>query len=188
VDRLLRRWWTRRQAERKGLPVPAWLPPAPSVTANFALRLLQVHFCIIYLASGLSKLQGAAWWNGTAMWLTLANYEFAPLDWARYQDFLVFLCNHRWLWELAMSGGVIFTLALEIGFPFLVWGRATRWLMIIGAVLLHTGIALSMGLTTFGLMMLAMLLSFVPGAAVRQLVNSLTSWRRPAEPVPALAA
>ena len=38
---------------------------------------MQVHFCIIYLASGASKLQGPAWWNGTALWQTIANYEFA---------------------------------------------------------------------------------------------------------------
>ena len=38
----------------------------PSVAANVALRLFQVHFCIIYINSGMSKLQGAAWWNGEA--------------------------------------------------------------------------------------------------------------------------
>jgi hypothetical protein len=188
VDRLLRRWWARRQAERLQLAVPAWEPPSPSVTANFALRLIQIHFCIIYAASGLSKLQGAQWWSGTALWGTMANYEFNPLDWARYQDFLVFLSSHRWLWELVTSGGVAFTILLEISFPFLIWRRSTRWVMIICAVFLHTGISMTMGLTTFGLMMLAMLLSFVPAAAVRQLLNTLAGWRRPTEPAPALAA
>ena len=36
--------------------------------ANLGIRLIQVHFCFIYLAAGLSKLKGDAWWNGFAFW------------------------------------------------------------------------------------------------------------------------
>jgi hypothetical protein len=179
LDRLLARWWALRRARLSGRPAPVWQPPTPMVTANFAMRLMQIHFCIIYLASGTSKLLGGPWWNGTALWLTWANYEFAPLDWQRYMDFLVFLSKHRLLWELATSGGVVFTLVLEIGLPTLIWAKQLRWLMIIGAVMLHVGIALTMGLTTFGLFMIALLLSFVPPATVRRLLVSVSSsvWR-----------
>ncbi len=173
VDRLLARWWARRKAEREGRPVPAWEPPAPSILANFALRLMQVHLCFIYMASGLSKLQGGAWWNGTALWGTWVNYEFAPLDWARYVDFLRFLASHRWLCEMATTGGVAFTLFLEIGFPFLVWVRPMRWLMIVAAVAMHVGIALNMGLTTFSLLMITLVLSFVPGTTTRYWLGQL---------------
>ena len=81
--------------------------------------------------------------------------------------------KHRWLWELVMNGGCVFTLGLEIGFPFLVWNRKLRWLMITGAVLLHTGIALIMGLIGFGLCMLCLLLAFVPPEAVHRLLDAL---------------
>ena len=54
--------------------------PVKSVSANFALRLLQIHVCIIYAAAGLSKLPGAKWWDGTAIWYTIANFEFAPMQ------------------------------------------------------------------------------------------------------------
>jgi hypothetical protein len=40
--------------------------------------------------------------------------------------------------------------------------------MVSGSVLLHTMIALLMGLVTFSLMMLALVLAFVPPEAVRQ--------------------
>ena len=33
----------------------------PSVAANLAIRLIQVHMCIIYLFSGIGKLQGEHW-------------------------------------------------------------------------------------------------------------------------------
>src|SRR5262249_26253244 len=68
--------------------------------------------------------------------------------------------------ELVMSGGVAFTLGLGIGFAALVWNRNLRWVMIVAAVVLHVGIAVTMGLTTFGLMMLSLLLAFVPPSTV----------------------
>src|SRR5262249_24367405 len=95
VDRLLARWWARRQGRVLG-------PVQPSEMANFAIRLMQVHFCFIYMASGLSKLLGSAWWNGTAIWSTVANYAFAPMNWPVYTEGLRFLSQHRWMWELAM--------------------------------------------------------------------------------------
>ena len=179
VDRLIERWWARRQARREGRPPPPDLPPEPLVSANFALRLMQIHFCIIYLAAGLSKLQGSMWWNGTAVWGTMANPSFNPLDVALYREFLIFLSKHRWLWEIVIGGGTVFTLVIEISLPFLIWNPRLRWLMISGAVMLHTGIALVMGLVGFGLFMLCLLLSFMPSAVVRRLLNDLAALVRP---------
>lgn len=171
VDRLIERWWRKQRGEE--LP-----PPAPSSGANFAIRLMQIHFCIIYAASGLSKLQGGAWWNGTALWGVMANPEFNPVHVWWYREMLTFLCHHRWLWELVTSSGVVFTLGLEISFPFLVWSPRWRPWMIVGAVQLHLGIAMTMGLMTFGLMMLSMLASFVPPETVRGLIDSVWAGRR----------
>ena len=171
VDRLIARWWARRQGR-------ALLPPQPAVSANFALRLMQVHFCFIYLASGLSKLQGPSWWNGTALWGTMANYSFAPMNWPAYLAFLKFLCEYRPLWEIIMTGGTYFTLALEISFPFLIWRPKLRWLMIIASTMLHTGIGLVMGLTTFSLFMLCLLLAFVPPETVHAFVAAIRAQGR----------
>jgi hypothetical protein len=172
ADRLIERWWARR----RGLAEP----PVPRLaTANFAIRLMQIHFCIIYLASGLSKLQGGTWWNGTAIWGVMANASFNPLHVPWYYELLRFLCQHRWLWEIVMGGSTVFTLVMEIGFPFLVWKPNLRWVMIVGAVLLHTGIALVMGLVGFGLFMLCLLLAFVPSEVTRRLIASVPAeaWR-----------
>jgi hypothetical protein len=163
VDRLIARWWARK----KGLPEPE---VEPSVSANFALRLMQIHFCIIYLASGLSKLQGNAWWAGTAVWGTMSNYAFAPMNWPLYVDFLKLMCSSRFLWELIMTVGTYGTLALEISFPFLIWRPKLRWLMICLSVAMHTGIGIIMGLTTFSLMMLCLVLAFVPASTHHALV------------------
>lgn len=165
------RWLQLRRERKLGIP-PS--PPEPSVSANFAIRMMQIHFCIIYMASGLSKLLGAAWWNGTAVWGTFANYSFAPMKVSLYYNLLLFLAKHRWLWEIAMTGGAIFTLVLEISLPYLIWLPRTRWWMICGSAMLHTGIGLTMGLVTFSLMMLCLLFSFVPPEAVHHLIDRFT--------------
>ncbi len=63
IDRLL----ARRRAARLSLgrtgtideATKAYLAAPPkSMAAGFALRLTQVHFCIIYMAAGMSKLKG----------------------------------------------------------------------------------------------------------------------------------
>jgi hypothetical protein len=48
-----------------------------------------------------------------------------------------------------------------------------RWVMITMAVMLHTGIAVVMGLRTFSLIMLIMLMAFVPEETVQALVKRL---------------
>jgi hypothetical protein len=169
LDRLLWRW---RRARQTGLSISeVGVGETLSTSATFAIRLMQIHFCIIYLASGLSKLQGPSWWNGTALWYVVANYEFTSLRLDYYYKLISWLSGHRMLWEIAMTGGAAYTLVLEISLPFLIWNPRLRWLMVTGAVLLHTGIALVMGLTSFSLMMLALLVSFIPPTTVRQLLG-----------------
>lgn len=154
---------------------PDYVPPAPAplVSANFIIRMIQVHFCFIYAASGMSKLLGSTWWSGTALWATFANVSFAPVNVPIYREMLVLLTQHRFLWEMAMEGGVVFTLFVEIGLPFLIWLPRWRWLMIAFSTLLHLGIGLFMGLVTFSLFMLCLLSSFLPPEAVRYMLSGV---------------
>src|SRR5205823_5746763 len=91
-------WTSRPVMAGKGHPNLV-VPLQPLSSATFVTRLFQIQFCFIYLAAGTSKLLGASWWNGNALWGCYANYQFAPMRVPLYQDFLVFLCQHRWLWE-----------------------------------------------------------------------------------------
>lgn len=166
LDRLIEKW----RARRAGLPEPE-VPP--SYAANFVVRMMQVHFCIIYLAGGTSKLLGSTWWSGTALNLVMLNGEFAPMSNPAYLWLMRSLAKTRWLWETAMGAGIVFTLAMELSFAFLVWDRRWRWVMICGSVALHLGIGLFMGLTTFSLMMMIFVCSFVPPETVRRVIDGL---------------
>jgi hypothetical protein len=176
IDNMIRKWWVQAKPgvvlgwyRFWRLPTPAAVAPAapvpdvpePSVSANVAIRLLQIHVCIIYLMAGLSKLLGQAWWSGGAIWMTIANYEFAPMQFEAYMWFLRQLGSYQLLYDAFNTGGGLFTLAFEIGYAFLIWRPRLRWVFLAGAILLHGGIGLLMGLKTFSLMMLVMNMAFL---------------------------
>jgi hypothetical protein len=181
VDRLIARWWSRAKpnliarwrsfwgkpiGEISPAPITS-LQAAPSVSANVAIRLLQVHVCIIYLAAGLAKMLGASWWNGTAVWYTLANYEFAPMQFEIYNKILRLLGHNQMVLMGFLTFSCYFTLFFEIGYAFLIWRPATRWLMLGMAIILHGMIGMFMGLKTFSLMMLVMNMAFLKPEEVR---------------------
>ena len=171
VDRLL----ARRRAARASLGRTGGLDdatnaflaaPPKSVAAGFALRLTQVHFCIIYLAAGMSKLKGASWWNTNAFWDTMANPEFTLIHFQWYEDWLRFMVQQRLVYSGMAGFMVVFTFVMELGLPILIWTRLRPVYLVLGCFF-HFGISLSMGLNMFGLLMMTLLLSFVPGRAIR---------------------
>lgn len=166
LDRWLAKWWARRN----GLPEPE---VTPTYATNFAIRLMQVHFCIVYLAAGTSKLLGSSWWSGQALNYVMLNSAFAPMDKAPYFYLMKKMAQHRWLWETVMSINIVYSVMLELSFSFLVWDRRWRWLMICASVLMHLGIGLFMGLTTFSLMMMVFVCSFIPPETVHRAVANL---------------
>jgi hypothetical protein len=123
---------------------------APSVRANLALRLVQVHLCVVYFFSGCGKLFGASWWEGTAIWGAAANGQYRTLD-------LTWLANH----PLVVNAITLTTLFWEVAYAALVWPRLTRRVFLAMAVVVHLGIGLTMGMMEFGLAMIAANLAFV---------------------------
>lgn len=129
----------------------------PSASANVASRLIQLHLCVIYLWAGLGKLQGEAWWNGNAMWLALANYEYQSMD-------LTWLAGYPRLLEFLTH----LTIAWEISFAFLVWQKPTRWIMLGLGAGMHLGICMFLGMWTFGSIMIFSYLAFSSGSWIKQ--------------------
>ena len=157
VDRVLARMRGRARATSRGSQTEV---AAPSISANLTLRSLQLHLAFIYGASGLSKLMGTEWWNGTALQMVMLTPEFRRFD-------LVWLAAYPQLLSLATHAGLL----TEICYPALIWVRKLRPLVIFSAVLLHFGIDLMLGLTEFGLTMIAANLSFVSGEWLRDVFS-----------------
>ncbi len=130
--------------------------PPSSVAANIGLRLIQLHLVVIYASAGLSKLQGPEWWDGRAMEMIMLTPEFRRFD-------LVWLAAYPTCLNLATHTGLL----IELSYPVLIWVRKLRPLVLVAALLLHVGIDVLLGLTEFGIAMIAANLAFVPGAVFR---------------------
>ena len=117
---------------------------------TFATRTIQLHLCVIYLFGGLGKLRGEMWWDGSAMWFSVASYEYQSLDmtWIGHFPILCSMATHL-------------TLFWEVGYCAVVWPRWTRPWTLLVACFVHGGIALFLGMVTFGFMMLVANCAFV---------------------------
>jgi hypothetical protein len=155
VDRLLR---ARRSRATEPSPVRSLVKPAGTISANLTIRMIQLHLCLIYGSAGLSKLMAPEWWNGTAMEMIILTPEFRRFN-------LVWLTAYPLVLNLATHCGLL----LEIMFPVLIWVRKLRPIVLVSAVSLHLGIDLILGLTEFGLTMIAANLVWVSGSWLRQI-------------------
>lgn len=164
-------WWNRRQ--QKNQPDASTGSPE-SWTANLSLRMIQVHMCIIYTCSGLAKLQGKSWWDGTAVWKSVANNDLSRFDLRWVAHF-----SDQTIDFLSASASAV-TIAWEASFMFLIWNLRLRPLILFGAVVLHGGIGIVMGLEAFAAIMLTGCLTFISPSAMRTFLN-LVFHRTPKE-------
>lgn len=148
---------------RRGAISPVADDVPPSWSATLALRLIQLHLCVIYLFGGLGKLQGTRWWTGEAIWMSVANVEYRSLNMTWMADWL-------WLAELLAHATVFF----ELFYCCLVWNRWARPLVLLTAVGVHGFIGLGMGMPEFALAMLVANTAFLPSGFVRGLLEPVT--------------
>ena len=120
---------------------------------GFWRRVLQLHLCIIYFFSGLTKCLGSGWWDGSNVWRALIRPPFNVID----PEILV-----RWRYLFPVAG--IFVWLLEIGYPFFIWHSKTRKIWLIGICAMHAGIGLTMGMYLFAFIMIVLnVAAFGPG-------------------------
>jgi hypothetical protein len=151
----LDRYRLRRRGTTPG-PRPA---PTPTVSANLGLRMIQLHLALVYGMAGLSKLMGPEWWEGTAMEMIILTPEYRRFDLTWLAAFPSFL-------NVLTHAGLF----LEVSYPVLIWVRKLRPLILASVVMMHAGIDLILGLTEFGLAMIAANLAFVSGPWIRRAI------------------
>ncbi len=131
-----------------------------ALATNVAIRLIQLHLCVIYLFGGIGKMRGELWWDGNATWFAVANLEYQSLD-------MTWMVHYPWLIALLTHVTVFW----ETFYCALVWPRATRPIALLLAVFVHGGICLFLGMITFGSAMLIVNLSFVSPRIVQGVVT-----------------
>jgi len=117
-------------------------PPKNAQLQSFWQRVLQLHLCVIYFFSGLTKLLGSGWWNGESLWraLTRPPFDIVPSE---------MLIRGKYLF-IPLGLGICL---LETSYPIFIWLRRTRLIWLVGVIAMHGAIAALMGLYLFGLIM-----------------------------------
>ncbi len=125
-----------------------------------SLRFIQIQLCVIYMFSGLEKLKGSSWWEGTAIWEALSFYDFTLFDFS-------------FLLSVPLLSGVlvVFTVLFEIYFPVLIWVPKLRKVLLILGLLFHLGIGLSLNIYFFSLIMLSAYILFIPSESLRRFLS-----------------
>jgi len=112
---------------------------------NFAVIACLVQLSILYFESAFYKIQGHVWANGTALYYVLRTNEFSLPGWT----------DLVWRSAALVTVGTYGTILFEMAHPFLLWHPRAKYLVFAGAVCLHTGIGVLMGLPWFSLTMIS---------------------------------
>lgn len=107
---------------------------------------------------------GASWWDGSAMWLSIANSEYQTVDltWMASMPLLLALMTH-------------IIVLFELSYCVLIWNRLSRPVVLLTAVLMHLGIATCLGMATFGLAMLIGNVAFIAPQFILALMRRPTN-------------
>jgi Vitamin K-dependent gamma-carboxylase len=143
----------------------AFIRGTPRVARGWALpiRLLEFQVGWIYLTTGVEKLAGRYWVDGTATHYALQLEHTFGRWWARP------IALQPFLTQLGSWG----TLAVELAFLPLAMtpSRATRLLAVVAAAGLHLGILTLMNVGNFPVIMLSALVLFIPPEWVRRVMR-----------------
>lgn len=112
---------------------------------------LMIQICFVYFFTGLAKLQGELWLNGTAIYYTMRVSDFMATSWN-----IALTENHYFV-----VIGTYFTVLFEMAFPFLIWFRQSKFYIIFGGILLHVGIWIFMRIDNFSWVMITSYFVFI---------------------------
>ncbi len=106
---------------------------------------IMIQICIIYFFSGLHKLEGETWRNGTALYYILNSNDFSPSFLNRYiTQSLLLIKFLTW-----------FTIFFQISFSILIWLKKTKNAYIFLGISLHLGIFILMKIDNFSFVLIS---------------------------------
>ncbi|WP_413586589.1 HTTM domain-containing protein [Bdellovibrio sp. HCB274] len=142
---------------------------APAMARPWAVRLIQIQFCVIYIATVLFKIKGNHWVDGTAVYVATRLDEFVR--------FPVPLLNNLMIIKLMTWS----TLIVEFAMGTLVWFKDLRYWVLLSGIGLHIGIEIVMSIPMFEWVMMVTMLALVDpfdfNKAERWIKNHLLKYR-----------
>ncbi|MGV2917090.1 HTTM domain-containing protein [Streptomyces alfalfae] len=127
---------------------------------NAGLLIIMVEACLIYATAGWYKVQGSRWQDGTAVYYPLNLDYFSP--WPALSELLA---SHG-LVLLAVTYG---TVVMQVAFPFTLFNRRVKNVLLAAMMCEHAVIAVVLGLPFFSLAMITADAVFLPTSFLRRL-------------------
>lgn len=158
-----------REPERRGRFAGALPPWLCVLFHNVAVVAIAAQVFIVYMTSGLSKVQGNMWQEGVGLYYPLRIGQYAA--WPGLNE--IVYAN-----GFVVTVGSYVTVFVQVLFPLLLMRRGTRVVALLVVFALHAGIAVTMALPWFSLAMIAADAIFVRDVTYR----ALARWARRAAP------
>jgi hypothetical protein len=124
-----------------------------AVVHNGALLVITAEACLIYATAGWYKIQGSRWQDGTAVYYPLHLDYFSP--WPVLGDLL----SSSGTMTMLVTYGTVF---VQVAFPFTLFNRRVKNVLLVAMMTEHAVIAVVMGLPFFSLAMIAADAVFLP--------------------------
>ncbi|WP_406507770.1 HTTM domain-containing protein [Streptomyces sp. NBC_00212] len=141
---------------------------------NAAMVVIMAEVCLVYATAGWYKIQGSRWQDGTALFYPLKLDYFSP--WPELSSLL------------GTSGVIVMlltygTVMVQVAFPFTLFNRRVKNVLLVAMMLEHAGIAVLLGLPFFSLAMIAADAVFLPTSFLRK-VGAYAGRLRPGARLP----
>ncbi|MFJ4913243.1 HTTM domain-containing protein [Streptomyces sp. NPDC088726] len=145
-------WWAVNRYAPHSEP-RTLLDVVANLAHNATLVVIMAEVCLIYSTAGWYKIQGSRWQDGTALYFPLQLDYFTP--WPALSDLL------------ASSGVMVMvltyaTVIVQVAFPFTLFNRRVKNVLLVVMIGEHAGIALLLGLPFFSMAMIAADAVFLP--------------------------
>jgi len=152
-------WWAVGRFGRSGQS-RIMLDVIGNIVHNGALFVIMAEACLIYATAGWYKIQGSRWQDGTAVYYPLHLESFSP--WPALADLL----SANGLMVMLVTYG---TVAVQVAFPFTLFNRRVKNVLLAAMITEHAVIAVVLGLPFFSLAMIAADSVFLPTSFLRRL-------------------
>lgn len=141
------------------------VPRIPVEKSPWALRLMQIQFSLIYIATVMFKMKGTMWADGTAVYIATRLDEFVRMP-------LELLNNLLIVKFLTWS-----TLVVEFALGTLVWIKELRYWVLLAGMGLHLGIEVTMNIPMFEWVMIFSMLCMVDSRDIQSWLRSAKEGR-----------
>ncbi|MFG2140256.1 HTTM domain-containing protein [Streptomyces sp. NPDC048650] len=160
-------WWAaRRYAPGEPRTV---LDALARLAHNGAVLVIMVEVCLIYATAGWYKIQGSRWQDGTAVFYPMHLDYFSP--WPGLSQLL----GSSGLMVMLLTYG---TVIVQVAFPFTLFNRRLKNVLLVAMICEHLSIAVLLGLPFFSLAMIAADAVFLPTNFLTWLSARLSDLRK----------